>query len=596
MTGLPCNPVIHNTRTNNNKNKLVTNMENQRTSTISGDIRNRVLANLPILFLYSMAINVLIMAGPLFMLQVYDRVIPSQSIPTLGGLFALVVVLFMFLSLFEFIRSRIITRIAYFVDRRSNSVGLSGNVLKGIGDKAGNGAAAEPASRIRDFLSGGGVESFLDLLFVPIYLICLSALHPLLSLVSIIGSFSVGALTMLNNYLSKPLVAQSSHMAKVERNLEGQYAAHAREISAMGMAPVLMDDLHDTHKQSLSITHRLLSKTQFFRSLSKGIRPLVQASSLAAGAYLVINGELTAGTMIAASIMAGRLLQPIDQSINHWAGFVAAKKAYEKLQMIADTEEEQENHASLPKPSGQIEVAGVTILDKEKMAKGLAQPLLRDINFSLSPGEGLCIAGPSGAGKTVLIDALIGAITADRGEIRLDGSRYQQWNKDELGAHIGFLPQCARLMPGSIAQNISRFSRSDVMEDIIKAAQVCGIHDKILALPDGYNTLVDDRVQDQPAGLVQLMCLARTVFQCPSILVLDEPTANLDHDGEQALLRCIHQMRLNGTTVIVATHRRYVAQNLNKVLVLNKGVQISFEDNRKPEEKTDKEPAKRMAA
>ncbi|MEM9331256.1 MAG: ATP-binding cassette domain-containing protein [Pseudomonadota bacterium] len=570
-------------------------MENKKLSKISIDLRNRLLTNLPILFLYSLAINVLIMVGPLFMLQVYDRVIPSQSVPTLTGLFALVVVLCMFLSLFEFIRSRIVTRIAYYVDRRANSAGLSGSVLQGIGEKAGQGRAAEPASRIRDFLRSGGIESFLDLLFVPVYLICLSALHPLLSFVCLVGSFTMGALTVLNNYLSKPLKSQSGQMAAAEKNLAGQYASHAREISSMGMAPVLMDDLHDTHNRHLMVTHRLLSKTQFFRSLSKGIRPLVQASTLAAGAYLVIQGELTAGTMIAASIMAGRLLQPIDQSINHWPEFVIAKNAYEKLKEIPD-DEGDDNCAPLPKPKGKLEVAGITVLDKKKMAKGLAQPLLRDVNFSLAPGDGLCVAGMSGSGKSILLDVLVGEIAVDRGEIRLDGSRFQQWDKDRLGQHIGFLPQNARPMPGTIAQNICRFNRSDVMDDVVKAAKACGIHEKILSLPDGYNTVIDDRNLEQPAALVQMICLARAVFGNPSLLVLDEPVANLDHESEQALVRCLHHMRLSGATLIVATHRKVVAQYLNKVLVLNKGVQISFEENRQQLEIETKAQTQRAAA
>lgn len=570
-------------------------MNEHKISAVSIEIRNKILTNLPILVLYSLAINVLIMAGPLFMLQVYDRVIPSQSMPTLGGLFGLVVVLFMFLSLFEFIRSRIVTRIAYFVDRRANSSGLSSNVLQGIGEKGGHNPAAEPASQIRDFLRNGGVEAFLDLLFVPIYIICLSALHPLLSAVSLAGSFLMGGLTILNNYLSKPLKSQSGQMAAAERSLEGQYASHAREIGSMGMAPVLMQELYDTHNKSLLVTHRLLSKAQFFRSLSKGIRPLVQASMLATGAYLVIQGELTAGTMIAASIMAGRLLQPIDQSINQWSGFLAAKKAYNKIRQLPDASSHEE-HASLPRPTGKLDVASVTILDKEKMAKGLAQPLLRDLNFSLKSGDGLCVAGPSGSGKSVLVDALIGALHPDRGEIRLDGSRYQQWNRDELGKHIGFLPQNARLMPGTIAQNISRFARSDVMDEIVKAARMCGIHDLILALPDGYNTTVDDRKNEQPSGFVQLLCLARSVFGDPAIVVMDEPAANLDHEGEQSLLRCIHQLRLSGSTVIVSTHRGFMTQVLNKVLMLNKGVQLSFEELHKSEKSGETKSVQRNAA
>ncbi|MDJ0613944.1 MAG: ATP-binding cassette domain-containing protein [Rhizobiaceae bacterium] len=570
-------------------------MGHSKYSAISVDLRNRFLANLPILFLYSLAINVLIMAGPLFMLQVYDRVIPSQSIPTLSGLFTLVLVLFMFLSLFEFIRSRIITRIAYYVDRRANSSGMSGNVLEGIGDKSGKKNAAEPASRIRDFLRSGGIESFLDLLFVPVYLICLSALHPLLSLVCLLGSFTMGAVTILSNYLSKPLKAQTGQMRMAEKSLEGQYASHAREISSMGMAPVLMQDLRNAHGRSLSLTHTLLSKTQFFKSISKGIRPLVQASTLAAGAYLVINGELTAGTMIASSIMAGRLLQPIDQSINYWPEFVLARKAYEKLKHLPDAESVDAG-LSLSRPAGAVEVSGITVLNKEKMAKGLAQPILRDINFSLNRGDGLCIAGPSGAGKSILIDLLIGHIAADRGELRLDGSKLQQWDKDKLGQYIGFLPQNARPMPGTIAQNISRFAKEEDLEAIIQAAILCGIHERILTLPDGYNTEIDDRKLDQPAALIQMICLARAIYGNPSILILDEPAANLDHESEQALVKCIHQMRMEGATVIVATHRRFISQYLSKTLILNKGVQVSLEDNHQAAATEDLVTSKRAAA
>ena len=562
----------------------MTQQSDQKASKISIDVRNRILARMPALFLYSMAINILIMAGPLFMLQVYDRVLPSQSIPTLGGLFVLVVVLFTFLALFEYIRSRIVTRLALYVDRRANSSGMSGNLLRGIRANSGHLSAAEPASRIRDFLRGGGVQAFLDLLFVPIYLICLSALHPLLSIASLIGAFSVGALTIFNNFLSKPLLAQSGRMAMAEKSLQGQYASHAREITSMGMAPVLMDDLNETHNKSLLITHRLLSRTQFFKSLSKGIRPLVQASTLAVGAYLVIVGELSAGTMIASSIMAGRLLQPIDQSIHHWPEFLKAGQAFSKLQNVLDCDEE-DDVAPLPRLKGQVELRGVTVLNKEKMAKGLAIPLLHNVEFSLIPGDGLCIAGPSGSGKSVLVDTLIGANVADRGVISLDGSRFQQWNRDELGKYLGFLPQNARIMPGTIAQNIARFSAHDSMDDAIKAARLCGIHERIIALPDGYNTVLDDRKCDQPAALIQLICLARAAFANPSLVILDEPTANLDHEGEESLQRCIRQLRLAGTTVIVATHRGYLTQSLNKTLILNKGIQVSFEDSHQPKPK-----------
>ena len=237
-------------------------------------------------------------------------------------------------------------------------------------------------------------------------------------------------------------------------------------------------------------------------------------------------------------------------------------------------------NVSLARPEGKVEVVKATVLDKDKMSKGLAVPILRDINFALKKGDGLCIAGPIGSGKSVLIDMLIGHIVPDRGELRLDGSRLQQWDRDKLGQFVGFLPQNARPMPGTIAQNISRFARDENLDAVIKVAQLCGIHERILGLPDGYNTEIDDRNVNQPAALVQMICLARAVYGGPSILILDEPAANLDHECEHALVRCIHQLRLQGVTVMVATHKRFIMQYLNKVLILNKGVQVSLEDNK----------------
>lgn len=530
--------------------------------------------------LFSVAGNLLLLTGPLFMLQVYDRILPSGSVPTLGVLFGLVCVLYLFYGIFDALRAKLLSRSAYGLDNALSKVVQRGWITRKIGQDGASSGGVQELKTLRQFLTSGGPLALFDLPWVAIYIGVIFSLHFWLGVLATLGACIVVSLTAIQEFATRtPLHAVGKSEAR-EALLEQKTIDNADAILAMGMVNNITGIWQSARNESMAHSQTALSVSQVLGSASKSIRLLLQSGMLALGAFLAIQQEISAGTLIAASILAGRALAPIDQSVANWRGFVRARIAVNRLKStLADTGT-SESPLALPKPGGRVSVQNVVKLAPETgTPEGQpARPLLQGIGFNLAPGDGLGIIGPSGSGKSCLARILVGLWTPERGSVRLDGAPFSAWGHDQIGKYLGYLPQNVQLFPGTVGQNIARFEPDAEPNEIIEAARLAGVHDVILNLASGYETQIGGSDSPLSGGQAQRIALARAIYRVPSLVVLDEPNANLDSEGEVALAECIRRLRAHNTTVIVIAHRPSAVDAVNKILVLNEGRQVRFDD------------------
>ena len=498
-------------------------------------------------------INLLMLTGPLFMLQVYDRVLSSQSVPTLLTLLGFVVALYSMMAALDFIRARVLSRVAHWVDDK-----IAYQLFEQWIWSQGNSSIAgykpvSDLSNVRGLLSSPVFISLFDLPWFPIYLVVVFLLHFDLGLLASAGAIVVAVLAILNEWVTAKGAQKAAMLEMEETRFSDEAFKSADSIVAMGMMSGTAENWRKLRGAALATMQQVSDRAEVFTSLSKAFRLLLQSAILALGAYLVIYQELTGGAIVAASILAGRALAPIDQFIGGWKQLKRARLAYRRLSdfMARNAEAPTKAVVTLRAPKGRLSVDGVTKFAPSAAARRNNQPILSGLSFELRPGEGLGVIGPSASGKSTLARLLVGLWTPDHGSVRIDGATFEQWGNDQIGPHVGYLPQSFELISGTIAQNISRFEADAEHEDIVEAAELADVHDMILSFPDGYATLVDGAVTPLTGGQRQRIALARAVFRKPRLIVLDEPNSNLDAEGDSALARAIEQLRKDGCVVVV---------------------------------------------
>ncbi|WP_392336684.1 type I secretion system permease/ATPase [Loktanella salsilacus] len=532
--------------------------------------------------IFSAILNVLMLTGSIYMLQVYDRVLPGGSVPTLVVLFGIVVVMFAFLAFYDFLRARLLSRSAMRLDEAMGPAAFQRFLATGRADPTDqeDAQAMRDLDTVRLFLSGPTVAAMADVLFVPLFLGVLFLIHPWLGLLTIAGAGFTGILAILTRMLTQASVREGAVLDQAERTFANSSHRNAEAITAMGMAGAIGTQWQTLHRAALHGQQRGSDPSELLTATSRAFRMLLQSAILTLGALLVIRGEISGGMIIASSVLSGRALAPVDQLVGQWrtiGRFTAAHKRL--LEVFANTQDAAPRPVALPNPTGEITVEGLTKLGRAVPGRKQAR-ILSDISFSLTPGDTLGIIGNSASGKSTLGRLLVGSACPDAGEIRLDGATPDQWDPASLGRHIGYLPQIFDVLPGSVRDNIARFDPTATDDTVIAAARLTGIHDLILKLPHGYATRLGE-IGAAPllsGGQMQRLGLARAVYGMPRLVVLDEPNANLDMNGNAALLRTIKALRAAGSTVIVIAHRAEVLKAANKLMILNDGCMQRFGD------------------
>lgn len=528
--------------------------------------------------LLSLAINLLMLTSPLFMLQVYDRVLSSRSVPTLVALFVLIVVLYSGMAVFEFLRTRVLSRIAHGVDAKVAPELFQHWLQKSAGGLSPGYRPLSDLSALRSFLSSPYLTAFFDLPWSPIYLFVIFVLHPYLGYLSIAGALVVAVLALLNEWATGRTMGEASQLEITENRFSDEAQRNADSVLSMGMSLNAAKAWMKQRVESLAKAQAAGERAEVFAAASKVFRMFLQSAMLALAAYLVIQQQLSPGAIIAASILSGKALGPIDQLIGGWKQIRRARLANKRLNdyLAQPLPMNLEPPVALPKPTGQLGLNQVSKYAPNARTSGDARMILQGMTFDLQPGDGLGVIGPSASGKTTLARLLVGLWMPDQGHLRIDGATYQQWGREHIGPHVGYLPQSFEFMPGSIAQNISRFEPDAKDEDVVAAAQLAGVHQMILSFPQGYATIVDAAVSPLTGGQRQRIALARAVYRMPRLVVLDEPNSNLDVEGDEALSHAIAALRAQGSVVIVMAHRPSAISAVDKILMLKDGRMTDF--------------------
>ena len=522
--------------------------------------------------LVSGMISLLYLTGSFFMLQIYDRVLPSRSVQTLVGLAILAATLYAFQGILDVIRGRIIVRIGAFLDEN-----VSGRVYETIirlplkSKVAGDGLQPlRDLDQLRGFLSGGGPLALFDLPWMPVYLGICFIFHVWIGVAALTGALILVALTIATELRTRGPMKESIGFAAHRNVLAEAARRNAEVLQAMGMGARSAGRWGDANTKYMSAQRRASDVAGGLGAISKVLRMLLQSAVLGLGAYLVIQQEATAGIIIASSILTSRALAPVELAIANWKGFVAARQGWRRLSELLHRLPRHEPMA-LPQPTTQLSVENIAV-----NPPGEQKLVVVDIAFALKAGQGLGIIGPTASGKSSLARALVGVWHPARGKVRLDGAALEQWSAEELGRHIGYLPQDVELFAGTIAENIARFEPDANPDAIIAAAKAANVHELILRLPDGYETEIGENGQALSAGQRQRVALARALYKDPFLVVLDEPNSNLDAEGETALTQAILGIRARGGIAVVVAHRPSALAGVDIVLVMGNGRAQSF--------------------
>jgi ATP-binding cassette subfamily C protein len=519
-------------------------------------------------------INLLMLAGPLFMLQVYDRVLPSHSQPTLIALIVLVLVLYGMQGALEIVRSRLFVRIGRHVDADLSALAFETNLHLGV---LGQSAAKAPSpfrdlEQIRSFLAGGGPSAFFDLPWMPLYLALLFALHPWLGVLGLAGALLLTAFSVGTDRATSPHQrAFGAHAAEAGAVADGS-RRNAETVVPLGMTAALSERWREKNREASGAQLLASDVSGALSGASRFVRMALQSMVLALGAYLVMDGKASGGVMIASSITLGRALAPVELAIVHWRGFVAARQAFQRLEALFGRMNSPEaTGVVLPRPTQNLVVEHLFA-----GAPGASAPFVKDVSFTLNAGDVLAVIGPSGSGKSTLMRALLGLWPAQRGTIRVDGSTLDQWPRAHSGRWVGYLPQTVELFPGSIGENIARFDLDASSDAILKAARMAGVESLIRAMSQGFDTPVGEAGALLSVGQRQRIALARALYGDPFLLILDEPNSSLDAEGEMALTQGLVYLRERGGVAIVVAHRPSAVQAATHVLVMAEGLCKAF--------------------
>jgi PrtD family type I secretion system ABC transporter len=517
--------------------------------------------------------NVLMLTGAVFMLEIYDRVLPSRSVPTLIGIAILAGGLYVVQGILDLIRSRVLVRIGGTLDEA-----VSGRVFDTIlrlpmkVAKVNDGLQPlRDLDSVRSFLSGLGPIALFDLPWLPFYIGICYLLHPWLGYTALGGAIILVALTLLTELLTRRPTKSAARFAASRSELAQAGHRNAETIVAMGMVGRMVRRWAEANRQYMAGQWGASDVVGGLGAVSKVLRLLLQSAMLGVGAFLVIHQEATAGIIIAGSILAARALAPVDLAIAHWKAFAACRQSWQRLNKLLALLPPQQMPMLLPAPRERL-----TVESASATPPGSSKLVLQDISFKLERGSGLGVIGPTGSGKSSLARLLVGVWQPARGKVRLDGCTFDQWSSEVLGAHIGYLPQDVELLGGTVAQNIARFEPKADPQAIVAAAKAAGVHDLIIELGEGYETQVGERGETLSAGQAQRIALARALYRDPFLIVLDEPNSNLDAAGDEALTRAILGIRARGGIVVVIAHRPSAIAGVDLVLVLRQGRMQAF--------------------
>ena len=522
--------------------------------------------------IFSAAVNTLMLTPIIYMLTVYDRVVASGSLSTLAMLTLLMVGLLLAVGGFEWVRSMILisasNRLESMLRKRVSDATFKRALLSG-----GMNASAQPVTdltALRQFLTGNGLFAFFDTPWFPVYIGAMIMFHPWFGVAGILSGIMMVIFAYTTETSTKALLNEANIGANTVANQFQGSLRNAEVSAAMGMSKDVRRRQDQLYSKVLDKQTEASKKAGLLAGISKSFRMIVQSLLLGLGAYLALNQQISPGMMIAGSLLLGRALAPIDMLVSTWKGFTLARSQYARLNELLENIPAEPDTMSLPAPDGQLSVEQVSVVPP-----GSKSIVVRGVSFSLEAGESLGIVGPSASGKSTLARALLGIWRTYGGEVRLDGANIAKWDREELGPYIGYLPQDIELFDGSIADNISRFRDSDA-EDIVEAAKLAGVHEMILRLPEGYDTIIGGAGGMLSGGQRQRIGLARAVFAKPKFMVLDEPNSNLDDRGEKELVEALRRIKAEGCTIVVITHRTMVLQCVDKILVMKEGAAASF--------------------
>jgi len=524
-------------------------------------------------FVFSALVNLLMLTGPLYMLQIYDRVLGSQSHETLVALTILIVLLFAIMGVLDHVRGRVTSRIgARFLDRLDRRVHSAAIRLAAL---APNDPGAQTAQRDLDgvhrLMTAPVLMALFDIPWTPLFIAVIFVFHPALGTLALIGGAILILITLLNQRSTRRQNAESAATTLAAERLGDQIRAEAELVQSLGMRGAAFARLASARRQSMLAGLALADRGGGFNAATKTFRLFLQSAMLGLGAWLVLAGSLTPGAMIAASILLGRALAPVEQAIGQWALVQRAQDGWQRLGSLLARVPPEATLTALPRPRALVEVQNISVAPP-----GEPLPVLRGLSFRLEPGKALGVIGPSGAGKSTLARAICGVWHPLAGKVRLDGAALDQFDPDALGRLIGYLPQRVTLFDGTIAENIARLDLSPDPEAIVRAARAAAAHEMILALPQGYDTRVSAVGGRLSGGQLQRIGLARALYGDPVLLVLDEPNSNLDNEGSQALNTAIRGMKAEGRSVMIMAHRPAAIQECDLLLVLDKGLRVAF--------------------
>ena len=518
--------------------------------------------------------NILMFVGPLYMLQVYDRVLASRNELTLVMITAIAVALLVAYGLLEAIRSKLLVRAGLQFDEMLATPAFNRVVRNQLANPNGGAhTTLQDVDRVREFLTGQGILAFFDAPWVPLFLALCFAFHPWLGMVATVGAVIIFILALANEFSTRGLLQEAGSANQGAAHFVNTTMQNAEVIRALGMEKQLTQRWQKQHDEVLDRQARASGRAGAIMASTKFVRMSLQIAILGTGAYLAIQQQISPGIMIAASIVMGRALAPVEQAVGQWKQFVAARQSHKRLTEIFKTFEDEQERMQLPVPKGNLQVQGlIATAPGAKPGMQNSRPaLLKGISFAINQGEVLAVIGPSGSGKSTLVRHLVGAAQPQAGTVRLDGTELHHWDTAQLGRHMGYMPQDVKLFRGSVSENISRFVDDAADNEIVAAAALSGAHEMIQSLSEGYDTDVGDGGHSLSGGQRQRVGLARAVFRDPNLIVLDEPNSNLDAHGEQALAACIQEMKKRGKTVIIVTHKANLLALTDKTLMLVNG-------------------------
>ena len=519
---------------------------------------------------FSAAINILMLVPSIYMLQVYDRVVTSGSESTLLMLTLIMMFLLGSMGGLEWVRSRVLVRASTFMELKLKDRVFNATYKQSLLSGNGSAQALSDLTGLRQFMTGQGLFAFFDAPWVPIYILVMFLFHPAFGWMAIFGAVVLLLLALANEKFTRKKLQEANEEAAWVSHFAGKNLRNAEVIESMGMLGDIRKQWTEKGDRVLSLQTVASDWAGTFTSFSKSFRTILQSLILGMGAYLAVNQEISPGLMIAGSLLLGRALAPIDQMVGAWAGFVNARAQFARLNDLLERMPEEKPTMSLPAPTGVIDVEAAIVAPP-----GTKVPVLKSISFHLDAGESMGIIGPSAAGKSTLARALLGIWPTMSGKVRLDGADVYAWDREELGPHIGYLPQDIELFEGSISENIARFTEVNA-EQVVEAAKMADVHEMILRLPEGYDTVIGAAGGALSGGQRQRIGLARALYGKPTVVVLDEPNSNLDEQGEVALANAIQRLKQQNTTVIIVTHRHNILARVDNLLILKEGTIAAY--------------------